>query len=226
MWMNVFNNECLLSSPRTPVGKTYPRQYRAGLSVVLALVSAGCNSTTPANTTSASSSNHQAVVHSDGSIHLAGYRVPTLKGWKRETPRKTTDPAQNVRFTRTVAGTKLLTEFVLMPPRPNSLPDTAADLLKSAQDIDRRNKEVDPQRGETRQTVLSQATEHQGHPAYMTHELLRNRTHVTELKMLRVADGRNTFVFFQSSAGVGRQISPPVRAVAAQAWQTLTNNAK
>lgn len=226
MLMKLFNNGRCLSLPRLPVGGKFRFQHLAEPFVVLALVLAGCNSSKPTGTTTTSSSINQPVVRTDGTTRMAEYQVPTLQGWKREAAHKTNDPVQSVRFSKTVAGTKMLTEFVLLPHRQDAAPDTAADLAKSVQDTDRINKEVDPKRGERRQIVLSQARQYQGHPAYMTHELLRNRTRVTELKILRVADGRNTFWFFQSSVGAGLQIPAAARAAATQAWQAMTNSFK
>ncbi len=145
-----------------------------------------------------------------------GYQVPTLSGWQKDDSAVGNEAISARTFRQKVDGTSIMVKFVLMPP--SSRADTAADLAKSAQDTFRLNAKM----GLNEQVLLSKATSYRGHPAYLTKTLKNKNGIAVETQILRVADGKNQFWFWQSLSG--QPISAEARTVAGQAWQTLTND--
>ncbi|MDF2441658.1 MAG: hypothetical protein JWN98_2642, partial [Abditibacteriota bacterium] len=132
----------------------------------------------------------------------------------------TNSSIQSVRYNKIVDGTKIMMKFVVFPKRPDGQADTAQDLVASVQRVDEISKGM----RKNKQVLLSQATQYQGHPAYLTRTASRKSNMLVEDQILRVADGKNTFWFFQSLAG--QQISPAAREAASKAWQTMTSGLK
>lgn len=146
---------------------------------------------------SRSANNNQLTVRSSGSTRIVGYEVPALQDWEKTATQKPNAVIQSIKFNKTVDATKIMMKFVVFPPLQNAPPDTAADLARSVQLADRISKKM----GENKQALLSQTTEYRGHPAYLTRTISQKGQVMVESQILRVADGRSTFWFFQSLSG-------------------------
>ncbi len=164
--------------------------------------------------------NPQLPIQNDGTTVVNGYQVPEVENWNRETTSPTNNFIQSVMYSTTVDETKLMMKFVLFQTPSGSPADTAEDLAKSVQQADDMSKKMN----ENKQTQLSQATQYRGHPAYLTRTIVHRNGIVIEAQILRVADGKNLFWFFQSLSG--KQIAPAAREAASKAWQGMTSGLK
>lgn len=156
----------------------------------------------------------------DGSTALGMYVLPDMKGWQRQTIGSSPASSRVVKFTNEAQKTRIMMKFVLSPPPKGVAPNTAKELREAAELSERIAKDLKW----NQQILESTATTYRGFPAYLTRTVKQEGGETNESKILRVADGKNTFWFFQALNG--KQISAEARAKADQAWTTMTEGLK
>lgn len=149
---------------------------------------------------------------------LAGYHVPPLAGWDGRIREDASGEVRSVTYKNRLAGTRLQMKFVLYETPQGATPDGLPQLRAHVEKGLQTAKEFSP----TSQTLEQSETTFRRFPAIVTRTKDEKHGGVRERKILRVADGKNTFWLDQTLAGPS--ISPTARSEAERAWQKFSND--
>lgn len=147
----------------------------------------------------------------------AGYVVPTLTGWQPGEPSVGEVNRNTTTYTKTVGANRIKMMFKLIPTRDGEKPDDAAALNHYAGAGLAIARNTSP----SLKVLEQKETTFRGFPAYLTRTQDKFRDAQRERKILRVADGKNTFVFDQTL--IGDPITPAARAEADDAWNKMAS---
>lgn len=192
--------------------KATPRKFKAGASLAVVALGAGLlllPRTRPQGTV-------PFVRAPESGAVLAGYHVPPLAGWDGRVREDADGEVRSVTYKNRVAGTRLQMKFVLYETpqgaEADGLPQLRAHVEKGLQIA----KESSP----TSQMLEKTETTFRRFPAIVTRTKDEKFGGVRERKILRVADGKNTFWLDQTLAGP--KIDAAARREADAAWETFS----
>ena len=147
----------------------------------------------------------------------AGYIAPTLSGWDKDEPGANGEQGDATTYRKKVGTTKLRMKFSLLAPRNGENPDDLASLKQHAD-----ANLADAQKTSPSLKVLEEKeTSFRGFPALLTHTQDKYRNANRERKILRVADGKNTFLIDQTLTG--HDIDDAARKEAEDAWNKVSS---
>lgn len=151
----------------------------------------------------------------DSGAVLADYHLPPLAGWDGRVREDADGSIRSVTYNNRVAGTRLQMKFVLYQTPHGEVAKGLPQLRAIVEQGLQNAKKSSP----TSQKVEQSETTFRTFPAIVTRTRDEKNGGVRERKILRVADGKNTFSFDQTLAGPS--ISPAARFKADAAWDTF-----
>lgn len=151
-----------------------------------------------------------------------GYNVPALEGWQKDEPKadesKTDEWNSNsIVYRKKVNNTKIRMMFIVNKPESGAKPDDLAMLKQSVNDSLELARIVSP----TIQVVEQKATTFGKFPAMLSITRDKSVKDERERKILRVADGKNTFLIDQTLTG--NPIDQAARTEADAAWEKISS---
>lgn len=154
----------------------------------------------------------------DSSPASAGYNSPSLGGWQKDEPDAKGFDARAVTYRKTVGATKIRMKFVLISPTDGRRPDDLTALKKYGDSNLASAKAMSP----TLKVLEQEETTFRTFPAYTTRTHDQTRQVERERRVLRVADGKNTFLLDQSL--IGNPIDVAARTEADVAWNKISSD--
>ncbi len=151
-----------------------------------------------------------------------GYNVPALEGWQKDEP-KADEPKTDERdsdsivYRKKVNNTKIRMMFIVNTPKSGAKPDDLTTLKQSVNDGLELARIVSP----TIQVVEQKATSFRKFPAMLSTTRDKSVKDERERKILRVADGKNTFLIDQTLTG--NPIDEAARKEADAAWEEISS---
>ncbi len=156
----------------------------------------------------------------DSGAVFSNYHLPPLAGWDGRVREDADSPVRSVTYNHRVAGSRLQMKFVLYETAQGEEAKGLTQLRAIVEQGLQNAKKSSP----TSQKVEQSETTFRTFPAIVTRTRDEKNGGVRERKILRVADGKNTFSFDQTLAGPS--ISPIARAEADRAWQKFCDQLK
>lgn len=148
---------------------------------------------------------------------LASYAPPTLDGWEKDEPGANNDDGHSVTYRKKVGHTKIRMKFTVLAPAEGEKPDDLAALKEfSGRGLADAHK-MSP----GMQVIEQSETTFRTFPALLTRTHDKYRGADRERKVLRVADGKNTFLFDQTLTG--KPVDPAAQTEADAAWSKISS---
>ena len=148
---------------------------------------------------------------------LAGYNPPSPDGWQKDEPGANNDDGHSVTFRKKVGHTKIRMKFSVIALVEGEKPDDLAALKEfSGRGL------ADAHKMSPGLKVLEQSeTTFRTFPALLTSTHDNYRGADRERKVLRVADGKNTFMLDQTLTG--KPVDAAARTEADAAWKKISS---
>lgn len=157
---------------------------------------------------------------SDSSTTPAGYNPPSLAGWDKDEAGTNNDDGHSITYRKKVGEAKIRMKFSLLAPVGDEKPDDLAALKRHTEE-----GLVEAHKISLSLKVLEQKdTTFRNFPAVLTRTHDEYRRNERERKILRVADGKNTFWIDQTLTAP--KIDAAARREADVAWETFTKDLK
>jgi hypothetical protein len=146
----------------------------------------------------------------------SGYVTPSLTGWQKDEPDAKGFDARADTYRKRVGATSIRMKFDLIPPSEGEKPDDLVALKKYGDS----NLASARAKAPTLKVLEQKETTFRTFPAYLTRTHNKTRRAEIERKVLRVADGKNTFLIDQSL--IGNPVDPSARTEANAAWNKFS----
>ena len=157
---------------------------------------------------------------SNSSPASAGYTPPILSDWQQDEADDKGFDEHATTFRKTVGQTRMRMKLTLIETANGEKPDDLASLKQHADSSLAEAKSHAP----TLQIIEEKETTFRGFPALLTRTQDEYRNAQRERKILRVADGKNTFMLDQTLRG--NPIDDAARKEADAAWEKLSSDMK